>query len=607
MLLRVWPFFIAWNSGLWAISPRLNNLTWLQGNRARFLLAVGAGLLLASAFPKIGIAGFAWVAPGAILAAAIGVDGRMAFRLGFVAGLAHYLMSLHWLLNIPVMKLAPIAAWLGLSGFLSLYAGAWVWLCWRMYPAPVASRSLQGKGSGSPRATRAGDSPVNSALEDIVGVSWVQRLVWAMSCAALWVAWEMIQARLFSGFPWNFLGASQYSMLPIIQLASFTGVYGVSFLAAWFGVSLVCAGVVVLRRSQSPRQWMGELILPLLVLAAAVAYGFGEVVRQAPGRGPALTLISTNAPELSPSSASIRIALVQPSIPQQWVWEPQDQSNRFAQLLEWSERALATKPDLLVWPEAAVPGYLRWDTNIYQAVTNLVRRHGVWLVLGADDAAPRQNSDDPFATDYFNASFLVSPGGELEATYRKRRLVIFGEYLPLARWLPFLARWTGMGSFTAGQGVVPFRAPALRLKTSVLICFEDVFPHHVPEYVDEDTDFLLNLTNNGWFGESAAQWQHAANAVYRAVENGVPLVRCANNGLTCWVDAQGRMHDVYFPESKDVYRAGFKLVTVPLLGGGKRTPTFYRRHGDVFGWACVGWSALAVGATFVRRKTAGSA
>jgi apolipoprotein N-acyltransferase len=109
-----------------------------------------------------------------------------------------------------------------------------------------------------------------------------------------------------------------------------------------------------------------------------------------------------------------------------------------------------------------------------------------------------------------------------------------------------------------------------------------------PEYVKEDTDFLLNLTNNGWFGESAAQWQHAATAVFRAIENRIPLVRCANNGLTCWVDEVGRMHEIYFHNSSNVYQAGYKTVRVPLLGKGeKRTPSFYNRHGDLFGWACV--------------------
>jgi apolipoprotein N-acyltransferase len=122
----------------------------------------------------------------------------------------------------------------------------------------------------------------------------------------------------------------------------------------------------------------------------------------------------------------------------------------------------------------------------------------------------------------------------------------------------------------------------------VLICFEDVFPHGARLHVTDQTDLLLNLTNNGWFGESAAQWQHAANAVFRAVENGVPLVRCTNNGLTCWIDATGRMRQVFRDAEGSEYGRGFLAVEIPLgPEGGLDAGTFYRRHGDWFGWGCV--------------------
>jgi apolipoprotein N-acyltransferase len=544
----------------------LNDFSGLTNNRARLALAILGGLSLAAAFPMIGVAGFAWVAPGLILAAAAGLGGR-AFRLGYLAGVVHCLVSLYWLLHIPVNKIAPITGWLLLSSYLALYPATWVWLCWRMGPGSI--------NDGSPG--------ISGAFDRLVSVGWAQRVAWALSCAALWVTWEMVQARLFTGFPWNLLGASQAQMLPIIQVAAYTGVYGVSFLAVWFAVSILCAAAVLLRRSPVPKSWSADMLLPLLAIVGVVTVGFSRMA------GPA------------DSPVSLKVALVQPSIPQQWIWEPEESAKRFQQLLQLSESALTNKPDLLVWPEAAVPGFVRLDTNIHQTVTSLVRRHKVWLVLGADDAAPRENASDPFEFDSFNSSFLINPEGEFTAAYRKRRLVIFGEYLPLVRWLPFLERWTGMGSFTPGTEPVTFIAPELQLKTSVLICFEDVFPHLVREYVEDDTDFLLNLTNNGWFGESAAQWQHAASAVFRAVENGLPLVRCANNGLTCWVDAHGRMREVYFPGTKDAYGPGFKMVEVPLLDQ-KRSPTFYRKHGDLFGWSCVGWSALAVGRTFFRRR-----
>jgi apolipoprotein N-acyltransferase len=553
----------------------LNERHTLSQDRFRLALAIGSGLLLAAAFPKFGVAGLAWAAPGVMLAAAAGVKSRAAFRLGFIAGLVHHLVSLSWLLNIPVMKIAPITGWLALSGYLALYQALWVWLCWKMFPSRIA---VPESGGG-----------LMSLLDQFLASGWSQRLRWTLACAALWTAGEMVQARLLSGLPWNFLGASQFEMLPVIQIASVTGVYGVSFLMAWFAVSLLCAAAVVLRRSESPRRWMGEIILPLLALAGVVMTGFPHLLQH------------------KPETARLRIALVQPSIPQKMIWAPGENQQRFEQLLALSEKALTNapatnRPALMVWPEAAVPGFVRFDTNIHHAITHFVRRHGIWLVLGADDAAPRRDADDPFAHDSFNASFLVGPDGEFRASYRKRRLVMFGEYLPFARWLPFLERWTGMGSFTEGNEAVPFAVPELGFKTSVLICFEDVFPHLVCNDVQDDTDFLLNLTNNGWFGESAAQWQHAANAVFRAVENGLPLVRCANNGLTCVVSPHGGINDAFFPGTTDAYGAGFKIVEVPLLAGTRRTRTFYGEHGDVFGWSCVAWSALVLGLGALRKR-----
>ena len=127
------------------------------------------------------------------------------------------------------------------------------------------------------------------------------------------------------------------------------------------------------------------------------------------------------------------------------------------------------------------------------------------------------------------------------------------------------------------------------------------------DYVEPDTDFLLNLTNNGWFGESAAQWQHAMTALFRAVENGIPLLRCSNNGLTCWVDERGRLRQVFHDFSGRVYGKGYMLAEIPALGESeRRTLTFYTRYGDVFGWACVALAALVAIARAWRWRAARS-
>ena len=223
-------------------------------------------------------------------------------------------------------------------------------------------------------------------------------------------------------------------------------------------------------------------------------------------------------------------------------------------------------------------------------------------MFGGVDNARRPGGE---GGDYqFNAAFFVDPGGDLISRYFKRHLVVFGEYMPAARWLPFLKRFreTG-GGLEAGRRPVAFQMKRPAARMSPLICYEDVFPRETRESVDAETDFLLNLTNNGWFGESGAQWQHAVCALFRAIENGVPLVRCTNNGLTCWVDARGRMHEVYFPGSADIYQAGFKIVEVPLRGTeAKGSRTVYHRYGDWFGWGCAGVVLACVGWSFRAKR-----
>ncbi|MBI3876794.1 MAG: apolipoprotein N-acyltransferase [Verrucomicrobia bacterium] len=328
---------------------------------------------------------------------------------------------------------------------------------------------------------------------------------------------------------------------------------------------------------------MRELIAPALAVVLVLWFGFARLAEPVPSRG------------------ELKVALVQPSIPQVMIWDPKEKAARFAKLMELSENALATKPDLLVWPEAALPAL---DDTMTQSIFEMVRKHRVWLLLGADDAEPRAGSDDPKNAKFYNSAFLLSPDGQVAGRYRKQRLVIFGEYVPLVKWLPFLKYLTPVGDgFTPGDHAVQFDLKEPRVRFAPLICFEDVFAAAGREATEPDTDFLVNVTNDGWFGESAEQWQHAANSVFRAVENGLPLVRCANNGVSCWVDARGVMRATHFEGSDNVYQAGFKTVKVPLPLNTARQTTFYNRYGDWFGWACVVVSALLTVLNWRRSRT----
>jgi apolipoprotein N-acyltransferase len=545
--------------------------------RSRYPFAILAGLSLAASFPKIGIAGFAWIAPGLMLAASLGKTGAESFRIGYVAGLTHYLTALYWLLLIPYrwhsLPLGPALGWVALSAFMALYPATWVWLL---------SRNSAGSANA---AAPAGFSMTGSELWTS---DWSYRTVWTLSGAASWVALEMVIARLFTGFPWDLLGDSQYQLLPVIQIASITGVYGVSFVVTWTSLSLLSAALMVLRRPTLRSAWVGEIFLPLAVLAALFSFGFHQL-RQS-----------------SPPERTLKVTFVQPSIPQTLIWDPSKNDERFRELIHLSQRALTNQTELLIWPEAAVPKLLRYDKTTFEALTGLARDHHVWMIVGADDAESRHNPANPNDADYFNSSFLISPQGQLVERYRKRALVIFGEYIPLVRWLPFVKWFTPIeGGYTPGDRAVPFQLDYLGVKTAVLICFEDIFPHLAREYASDDTDFLVNLTNNGWFGEGAAQWQHAISALFRAVENGLPLLRCSNNGLTCWVDKNGRLRQIFHDQAGTVYGPGFMTADIPLLSPGEKRPaTFYNLHGDWFGWSCAAWALLLLARRLVRRRKA---
>lgn len=506
------------------------NLGWTHSIWFRRAVAVGAGVALAMSFHKANIAGLAWVAPALILFAA---RNGNAFRLGYLAGFAHYLVSLSWLLHIPV-KFYPILGWIALAAYLAVYPALWAWLC-------------VGK---------------QKAVEQ----KWLARTGHALLCAVLWVGLEMVVSRMFSGFPWNLLGTSQQRLLPLIQIATVTGVYGVSFLVIWFAASLLNALDALVNRPSARNVFLKELALPVFAIAILYAIGLHRI---------------SSAPK---AERSITIALIQPSIPQTMIWNASEAEPRLAELLKLTEAALTNKPDLVIWPEAALPRMIRADQITARAIANLAQRHSTWFIVGSDDLDFRGTNEV-----YFNSSFLVSPRGEFAANYRKRRLVIFGEYVPLVDWLPFIKYLTPIsGGFTAGEKPITFDMDTLNAKTSVLICFEDVFPHYAREHAGEDVDFLVNITNDGWFGESAAHWQQAASAAFRSVENGMPLVRCANNGISCWIDRFGGMHNVFFDDSRDVYKAGFKIVEVPLPSPATRGErTFYNLHGDWFGWSCV--------------------
>ena len=533
---------------------RLQFLAFIKKHH-RHPLAALAGLALALAFPNFNLAGAAWIAPALLLASAHGKTGGAAWRIGYTGGLVFWLVSLAWLLEIPVTGF-PILGWVALSAFMAIYPAFWVWL-------------LAGKiGTGS----------------------WLRRCFWALGGAAAWVALEMIRARLLGGFPWIPLGASQWQMTPLIQLAASTGVYGLSFLVVWTALALHSSVIALLRNPTTRYIWLGEIALPTVVVMLVFNVGLARIR------------------STTPEDASLRVTTIQPAVPQTMIWDTTENTNRFNKLIALTQTALTNKTDLLLWPEAALP---ELTDETFAVLTNLARSHQTWMMFNADDVLPKAEPKPDARYDVFNAAMLLDPEGRFAGSYHKRQLVIFGEYIPLVDYLPFVKWFTPITSgYTSGDRIGHFdleRQPPARLdstheiqhagselgapariRTAPLICFEDMFPHHVRDHVDAETDLLVNLTNDGWFGNKAAQWQQAACSAFRAVENGVPLLRSCNNGITCWFDATGRMREMFRDKDGSEYGVGFATWEIPYPSAPSRVTTTYNRGGDRFGWTCVG-------------------
>ena len=376
---------------------------------------------------------------------------RSSFGRGFLAGWVANLISLYWLDWIP-FPVTPILGWILLSAFVAAYFGAWTWLCCRIFQwlicfNPESSRPLGLFSSPLKLSQHKEDSLLPNAnsefnsLDDFSlskdvfrlmhSAGFMQRILFCLLGAALWVTLEMIRCRFLSGFPWNLLGSSQYSMIPLIQISSITGVYGISFLVVWFSLCL-CFGVCSLVANPLRRfSWLSDMGFPLFVLAMVLAFGIRQITQE------------------PTQTKTLKLALVQPSIPQRLIWDPHGSTNRFMKLISLTETALKEKPDVVVWPEAGVPNMIRYDPDFtYAAVTNLVLKHGVWIVLGSDDALPRQSQKDAEDYEYFNSAFFFGPNAVLEAIYKKTEASYFWGIYPFRTLAAFLkmvcSRWRGL-------------------------------------------------------------------------------------------------------------------------------------------------------------------
>ena len=484
----------------------------------RYLLAVCSGAMLALSFPSPGISPLAWFAFLPLFAAAAGASPRLSCRLGFVAGLTAYAGLLYWL-NIVMISYGRLH-WT-VSGTLYLVLAGYL----ALYPALAMGLARRAEEAGVPALC---------------------------SFPVLWVAGEFLRSYLFTGFPWALLGYSQYRTLPLIQICDLTGVYGVSFLIA-FANAVFYRIWVWLREKDAPYPVRGLTAL-LLLLAATLGYGFSAL----------------NKPDKGPLQ---RVLLVQGNIAQDVKWDPAFQEATLATYERLTRKASPPAGTLVIWPESALPFYLQSEPASAARVQALAVELKSSLLTGSP-AFEKAGG----LTRYLNSAFLIAPTGEIQGRSDKLHLVPFGEYVPLAALLPFVEKLVaGVGDFSPGRGATPLKTAGGKI--GVLICFEGIFPEVARAYVRAGAGLLVNITNDAWFGDSSAPYQHLCMTVLRAVENRVPLVRAANTGISSVIDGKGHIHGM-----TPLFEEATLSAEVRRGEGG----SFYGRHGDLFALACLG-------------------
>lgn len=479
----------------------------------RLSLAAAAGAVMALAQPPFSWPVMLFVALPVLLWLLAGTERPgAAFRLGWAAGAGHFAAALFWIVS-PFMVEPEIYGWMAPFALAGMAGG--MALFWAL---PFALARFWASRWTEPRWGGGGTT-----------------LVLALAC--FWALSDYARSHILTGFPWGLI-AYAWIETPVMQAVSLVGPHGL-------GVLTLVAGLL-------PGLWRWRPVaLAAGLVAAGVGFGTWRLAQPLPDRATPVT-----------------VRLVQPDADQALKWDPAMAALFRDRLLTFSAAAADPAPDVTIWPETAVPFVLDYAPEAQAQAAASVGRDGR-LVTGITRLVRTPDADR-----WFNALAVLAPDGTVQAIYDKHHLVPFGEYIPKAAWvaklgLPGLETMTG-GGFTAGPGphlvTVPGLPPFLPL-----ICYEAIFPHglRAPEGRPE---WLVQVTNDAWFGTLSGPYQHLAQARSRAIEQGLPLARAANTGISAMVDPMGRIL-----VSLQLGEAGFVDTTLPAA----LSPTPYARYGDV--------------------------
>ena len=461
---------------------------------------------------------------------------RRAFLLGLSSGAVYFLGTLYWLIETMTTfgglstALAVVAALL-LVAYLSLFPGIF---------AIVLARLARALGPAA-----------------------------ALIAPPVWVVTELGRQYVWDGFPWALLGYSQVTWLPIAQVASVIGVYGLSGLLALTGAAAAFVAV-----DSSSRRWKVAGATIALVAACAI-WGQWRLSRSA--------LLQAGTP--------VRVAVLQGNVAQEDKWNralAEAITNRY---LAMTRQAVAAGATFIIWPESATPFYFEHDLVRGGAIRQLARDSGATLLIGSDQVEPVRAEGDRIKPSerYYNAAFLVQPSGTIGAVYRKMHLVPFGEYVPLQRLLFFVGPIVeAISPFTPGQEAVLL--PVGDHKVSTAICYEVIFASLIRQFVVNGSELLTTITNDAWYGRSSAAYQHWEQASMRSIEEGRYLARAANTGISGFVDPYGRVI-----EKSSLFEQKLLVGDLRFI----RDRTIYSRIGDLVAWVSL---AVTVAALLAVRK-----